>query len=156
MKVRNVIIISVVILLIQLYTIYNLKTSNDVLVENVSSLSSNEKYFKILKSDYINSIKSDGFILRDSIFLLGENKNEVSFDSIIRSGKKLVIRYSPMACSACVENMIKLLNEKIEEIGSDNVIFISPFTSKRTIDIIKNNFNSSFDIYLNSSFGLPI
>ena len=154
MRSKYVIYILLILVLVQTYSIYNLYQTNKAVAQNLNI--QGNKYTRIIGLDYIASIKTDGYAIPGGIILHTAYKQSVSLDSLLSSGKKLVVRYPITACQACIEQQIPLINDLAEKIGYENIIFISPYTSGRYIEIIQKKHSLKFEIYLNTELGTPI
>lgn len=144
------------VLLIQWYTIFHLQHVNNRLVKERLSENNNNKWAQIISLDYITSIKTEGYKIPSGTVLRGKGGVSVCLDSLFSDGKKFVICYPVTACQACVEQQIPVINTLAESIGGENIVFISPYTSERFIEIAKKNFSPIFELYLNTVLRTPI
>lgn len=69
MKLKYVVYALTTLVLIQIYSIYNLRQINKALIEANESAQDWAKMGRILSQDYLISIKSEGYILPEGIIL---------------------------------------------------------------------------------------
>lgn len=148
MKLKYVVYALTALVLIQIYSIYNLRQINKALIEANESTQNWAKMGRLLSQDYLVSIKSEGYTIPEGIILETMDHKKISLDSLLSSGPKFLVRYSISACPACVEQQIPAINDLTEAIGSKNIIFISPYDSPRKIEIVQKNLQPKFDIYM--------
>lgn len=155
-KTNYVFLFLIVLLSVQTYTIFHLQHANTRLAEERISGRNNDKWIQTVSLDYIASIKTEGYRIPSGIVLHGAKGVSVCLDSLFSTGRKFVICYPVTACQACVEQQIPVISALAENIGKENVVFISPYTSERFIRIAKKNLSPAFDLYLNAVLGTPI
>lgn len=148
MKLKYVVYALTALVLIQIYSIYNLRQINKALIEANESTQDLAKIGHLSSKDYLISLKSEGYALPKGIFLETKDHKKISFDSLLATGPKFVVRYPISACSACVEQQIPSIDKLAKKIGKDNIVLISPYDSPRKIEIIQKNLQPVFDIYL--------
>lgn len=148
MKKKYIIYALIGLILIQIYSIYNLRRINKALIEANESSLDFAKMWQLLSLDYLASIKSEGYKLPEGIILETRFHEKVSLDSLLTTGPKFLVRYSISACPACLEQQIPEINNLSDSIGKENIIFISPYDSPRNIEVIEKKLQPKYDIYM--------
>ena len=156
MKLKYIIYALIGLILIQIYSIYNLRRINKALIEANESSQDFAKVGQLLSLDYLASIKSEGYKLPKGIVLETRFHKKVSLDSLLTTGTKFLAHYPISACTACVEQQIPAINDLAATIGKENIIFISPYTSARQIEIIQRNLEPIFEIFMTADWDSQI
>jgi hypothetical protein len=133
---------------------YNYRLKTDQYIELKDDL------IRRLKTLYKISISSDKFDFNEEQFVFGINNNKISFKSLFSSDKPyLILKYSSTDCSACINEVVTILNEKRDSLNSYNIVFLSYYENLRDMLVEnKSSFRNTFNSYLlpKNSLDIPI
>ncbi|TDX00496.1 hypothetical protein [Dinghuibacter silviterrae] len=124
------------------------RSDNNTLLFDVSELT---KYDSL-------TYKSDDYQLDGDLELKGLDGKSVRLKSLLKSGPKLIFRYSEINCNVCYQKVLDELSALIKKIGPQNILIITSYYNQRELynfmrvnNISQNVFNIG-----TASLGLPI
>ncbi len=94
-----------------------------------------------------NIISVDGDWINPEIIITSENGEVHYIHDFVSNNPKLFFHYSKFTCDICVEKEVSQLKTYIQEIGTENVIVIASFESKRVLSAFKKINDFEFEIY---------
>ena len=127
----------------------NVLEQNGLLLANMSSRMDG------MRNSLIWSVISEGEEIRN-LDLTSEEGQQVRLKSLLFGTYTLVLYYSELHCSSCVEKQIKLLNKAAETIGSKNILISTSYTNTRELLLFKRMNQIKLPIYNLGSEGLGL
>lgn len=136
--------------------------SNNQLVEQ-SSLVKNADFqlnklqgqIEGVRSSVIWATMSEGEFI-SNLDLTDEQGKMTSLQSLLSDKYTLVLNYSELNCSSCVEKQIKLLDKAIDAIGTKNVLICASYTNSRELLLFKRMNQVKVPIFNLGTSGLGI
>lgn len=86
-----------------------------------------------------------------------ENK-EYLLNDLLNEVPKLIVKFSSLECSYCIEHIIKYVSKYEDEIGANNIIFLGYFINEKDFLMFNRLNNLSYKVFNipNESIGLPV
>ena len=107
------------------------------------------KYFAYLQ------LKSNDFKLPERM-KSSINAQAITFENVSDWRLKIVLRFTELNCSTCIDEDIELLNKYVNEIGQSNLIIFSTFKNLRSLLSFKENHKLKIQIFNIEELKLPI
>ena len=109
-----------------------LAKSLNVLEQNGQLLANMRSRMDGVRNSLIRSVILEGEEIRN-LDLTSEEGQQVRLKSLLSGTYTLVLYYSELHCSSCVEKQIKLLGKAVETIGSKNILISASYTNIREL-----------------------
>lgn len=121
----------------------NLKEARNLAIQK---LENKEVEKTILFENIKLNSKYEGLVIND-FPVFTENGVEIKFSKIIKDRNILILRYSELNCSPCVDSSISLLNNWVMKIGQENIVILSSYENQNHLNIFKRINNIYFPVY---------
>lgn len=117
-----------------------------------------EGYIQTLNSLSIYQLQNEGVKIDKATYVEDEKGQKHLLKDLLKSGPKLVFRYSEVNCQTCVESEIVPLINFMAENGNDKVIFLTTYQDRKYLLDFKRFNKIKTEIYNipENGLGLPI
>ncbi|HTO16601.1 MAG TPA: hypothetical protein VLZ83_12580 [Edaphocola sp.] len=95
----------------------------------------------------------EGVAINEKLILENEDSEMISLKEILEYDKKLIFRFSDMACNECIDAQMNMLKNHSASFNENDIILIAS-GNKRNLLIKKNEFQLPFMIYFIEYEGL--
>jgi len=132
-----------------------------ILQKTTTKQSTIKKEVEAAKNDKLTTIinvmvENQNVLINKNQNIINETFDTLSFFELINS-PKLIFYFNEYSCMPCVEELIQLLNTKVESFGKDNIIILSHYEQLRNMYIFSHINKLKIPIYnLTEPLKIPI
>ena len=115
-------------------------------------------YYELMKIREKEMLKNNGVVLSQNLLMVNDNNDTLRFYNLVGNNNgshKLIIRYSALACDACLDEEIKNIYDYILQIGNENIIILASSYNVRSLKVRKNNLSVNLQVFLIEEIGIP-
>lgn len=131
---------------------------NSQLRNSTNLLIDRDSYNRLLKYREKEMYFNNGSVISQDLLLVDEHNNSIPiFDLIANndSSSKMIIRYSALACDACLYEELKVLEDFFNRIGIENVIILASNHNVRSLKVRKSTLSVDLAIFQIEETGIP-
>lgn len=121
----------------------NVRTNLDEAAEEINKLALERA---LLLDNSILCYTYNGTQLPD-LKLYGERGESYKLSELLTAEYKLVVRFSYLHCSSCINDLFHGLSEMINKYSVDDVLLIGEYSNQRAFLAFKNNFSLPYSVY---------
>ncbi len=94
----------------------------------------------------------------ENITVLDSENNTYLLKELLNESPKMIVKFSSLECSYCIEHIIKYTKKYEEKIGVDNILFLGYFTGKKDFLIFNRLYQLDYNVFSipNNGLDLPL
>lgn len=92
---------------------------------------------EILKEALRSQVETIGVRLDGSVIIEDERNDTLSLRNVIGNSPRVILHFSDLSCSACIDIELPRLKQLREALGEDKVLILTSYDSRRTFEVFR-------------------
>ncbi|MCX6149235.1 MAG: redoxin domain-containing protein [Ignavibacteriales bacterium] len=99
------------------------------------------------KNFYEFQLRAESKSIPQEMAIFNDKSQIITLSNLIGNSPKIILKYSELGCSVCIDKQIENLKKVSQKIGNQNIIILASYRQKKNLILFKRLNKLNFEIY---------